>query len=387
MTQSLSVLVVDDDFVDRLAARRALRAGDAGVRVSEAATCAEALAQLAGDAPPDLVLLDFQLPDGDGLQVLRRLKAQGLTTPVVVLTGYADERVAVELIKAGAADYLPKSDLTPETLWRCLRAALRLRHAEDEVEGERRAREADLRAGEWRLSALYDITSSPAFAFDETLERLLAEGCRQFGLESGMIARVEGDRQQALAIFPGDGSSSVGAWRQLEDTYCAEALRSKEALSIDTTAGPQWRDRAASRVHGVACYLGVAIAVRGRPWGTLCFFSGQPRDTPFTAGDREYVRLMAQWIGSELERREAAQEMRCSEERYRSLVDATAQLVWTNSPDGEMEPGNVDWATFTGQSEKEYLGYGWSSAVHPDDIGPTLVAWREAVAARRHVPF
>ena len=131
MSKTLTVLVVDDDELDRKAARRALRAGDPSVQVVEARNCAEALAALEGDSPPDAVLLDYQLPDGDGLSVLRRTRARGLSTPIIMLTGHGDELVAVELMKAGAADYLAKGSLTPDSLWRSLRAALRLRQAED----------------------------------------------------------------------------------------------------------------------------------------------------------------------------------------------------------------------------------------------------------------
>jgi len=84
-------------------------------------------------------------------------------------------------------------------------------------------------------------------------------------------------------------------------------------------------------------------------------------------------------------RKNAQEELRRSEQRYRSLIDATAEIVWTNTPEGEMSGANAAWGGFTGQSEAEYQGFGWASAVHPEDAQPTVDAWREAVAARR--PF
>ena len=47
------------------------------------------------------------------------------------------------------------------------------------------------------------------------------------------------------------------------------------------------------------------------------------------------------------------------------------------------QPG---WGAFTGQAQAEYQGYGWASAVHPDDAQPTVDAWSQAVAERRTVP-
>ena len=85
------------------------------------------------------------------------------------------------------------------------------------------------------------------------------------------------------------------------------------------------------------------------------------------------------------ERRRAETALRHSGDRYRSLVDATSQIVWTNTAEGEMRGPNPDWGEFTGQSEDEYQGYGWAAAVHPDDAQPTIDAWNASVAAR--TPF
>ena len=86
-------------------------------------------------------------------------------------------------------------------------------------------------------------------------------------------------------------------------------------------------------------------------------------------------------------RKQAQDGLRRSEERYRSLVEATAEIVWTNSPEGEMQGPQPGWGGFTGQSEEEYRGFGWAKAVYPDDAQPTVDAWNEAVAARRPFRF
>jgi len=71
-----------------------------------------------------------------------------------------------------------------------------------------------------------------------------------------------------------------------------------------------------------------------------------------------------------------------SEQRYRALVIATSQYVWTNSPEGFMTDEQPDWASLTGQTREEYQGYGWADAVHPDDRAPTVLRWQEAVSTR-----
>jgi CheY-like chemotaxis protein len=111
----LRVLVVDDDAVDRMAVRRHLARTGVQVRADEAEGVLEAIDRLT-DERYDCVLLDFNLPDGDGLTFLRGLRTAGIRVPVIMLTGQSDPEVAADLVMAGAADYVPKSLLTPERL-------------------------------------------------------------------------------------------------------------------------------------------------------------------------------------------------------------------------------------------------------------------------------
>ncbi|MCF6255864.1 MAG: ATP-binding protein [Gammaproteobacteria bacterium] len=131
MTDELKILIVDDDEVDRMSVRRALGKSGMEARIEEAATCNEALAALR-EGHFDCALFDYLLPDGDGLSLLRDIRAADITTPVVMLTGQRDERLIVELLRAGAADYLSKGELNAENLGHATQTAIRLHHAEQE---------------------------------------------------------------------------------------------------------------------------------------------------------------------------------------------------------------------------------------------------------------
>ena len=76
-----------------------------------------------------------------------------------------------------------------------------------------------------------------------------------------------------------------------------------------------------------------------------------------------------------------------SEQRYRALVEAAGQYIWTNSPEGRMEGEQPGWTALTGQSLADYEGFGWANVVHPDDAGPTVEAWNRAVATRSVFTF
>jgi CheY-like chemotaxis protein len=111
----LRVLVVDDDAIDRMAVKRQLARTGIPVQTAEAEGVLEAIGRLS-DAPYDCVLLDFNLPDGDGLTFLRGLRSAGISVPVVMLTGQSDPDVIADLVMAGAADYIPKTQLTADRL-------------------------------------------------------------------------------------------------------------------------------------------------------------------------------------------------------------------------------------------------------------------------------
>ena len=76
------------------------------------------------------------------------------------------------------------------------------------------------------------------------------------------------------------------------------------------------------------------------------------------------------------------ESLRQSEERYRSLAIATAQIVWTTNPEGEVVEDMPMWRAFTGKSEEELRGWGWVDSLHPEDRERTRAVWSEAVRAR-----
>lgn len=120
------ILLIDDDSGDAFLVNEALQRIDRrNYTVTHASSVADAETRLA-DSPFDVILLDLNLAESNGIDTLRRLQLIiERETPVIVLTGLEDEDTALELLVEGAADFLRKSELKPETLSRSIQYTLR----------------------------------------------------------------------------------------------------------------------------------------------------------------------------------------------------------------------------------------------------------------------
>ncbi len=92
-----------------------------------------------------------------------------------------------------------------------------------------------------------------------------------------------------------------------------------------------------------------------------------------------FVILFLALLASTISQQRAQRLLRTSEARFRVAADAVGDIIWTNTPDGEMRGDQPDWSRFTGQTRAEYQGFGWAKAVHPDDVQPTLAAWQDTI--------
>jgi signal transduction histidine kinase len=132
--QQLTILVVDDDPGLARLMEKVLRRD--GFKTAAAGTGKEAITWMQQHRA-DLLLLDLKLPDMEGPQVLRALTGAGLSVPFIIITGQGDERVAVQMMKSGALDYLVKDVKFVEFIPTVVRRAL------DQIDREKRLKEAE----------------------------------------------------------------------------------------------------------------------------------------------------------------------------------------------------------------------------------------------------
>ncbi len=171
MDRVFKVLVIDDDPIDRMTVTRAFKGADFRTELLEAIDCISGVA-LATSHQFDCIFVDYRLPDGNGIELLQQLRQAGIRVPIVSLTGQNDDRIAVELMKAGASDYLSKSHISSAQLRQVFQNVMRVHHAEMAAELANRQREELLAQKEEFISRMTHDLQTPLVGANRMLDLL-----------------------------------------------------------------------------------------------------------------------------------------------------------------------------------------------------------------------
>ena len=199
----MKILIVEDNPVDLESWRRLLTHGSEGRHYQFLSTeLGDEGLELCRRERPDCVLLDYRLPDIDGLEFLSELGADAAPA-VVMLTGQGDEAVAVEAMKLGAQDYLVKDAVTPGGLRSAVRhavdrAALLRKIAEQRAELQRRNRQ--LAEANRRLERLATLDSLTGLANRRAIRALT---------EAELQRAARGDSPLSVALIDLDRFKAV----------------------------------------------------------------------------------------------------------------------------------------------------------------------------------
>ena len=230
--------------------------------------------------------------------------------------------------------------------------------ADVDITAQHQAEEA-LRASEERLHALYNTTSQQEVSFEAKLEMLLQRGGEQFGLEIGLLTRQTEDRHEVVQAWSPRGVILPGAGYPLGEAHGPAALALAREGAGDTE----------EQILGVEATLGAPVRVNGEVWGMLCFAGIRTYPVPFASGDREMIRLMAQWIGGEIGRRKAEDAIRESEEKFRSAIASMSEGLIVMDTEGVIRLCN--------ESAEHILDLTRGEVQKWKPLNPTYVAHRE----------
>ena len=203
------ILIVDDSRIDREIQMRYLRMDPARqYEFAEAKLGAEGI-EICRSFKPACILLDFHLPDMDGLELLARLNAEhhGFPSAVVMLTAFGGEELAVNAMKHGVMDYLPKRLVSEGALPRTVANAIEKYQLQRSVAEQRAALDRSTRRYETLLEAMPQMVWTAGA--DGRLEYTSRSWRNYTGLRTGHPGAFGWD----VLVHPEDAAKTWDAWR------------------------------------------------------------------------------------------------------------------------------------------------------------------------------
>jgi signal transduction histidine kinase len=186
-TSRIRLLLVEDNPADAVLLKHALADAGAGpFQVTHAEALGDAFDRLKAESF-DAVLLDLSLPDSQGLETIERMIAAAPPAPIVVLTGLEDEAMAVEAVRKGAQDFLPKGNIDGRLLARAIRYAM-----------ERKRLDRELKALNETLEQRVAERTATATRRAAQLQALASELTRAEHRERRRLAQILHDHLQQL---------------------------------------------------------------------------------------------------------------------------------------------------------------------------------------------
>ncbi|NLS93294.1 MAG: PAS domain S-box protein [Planctomycetaceae bacterium] len=307
---AVRILVVEDDEGHVGLIRRAFMKAAMPCRLTLAASIREANEYLQQE-PFDLVLADLVLPDGRGTELLSAKEQQ--EWPVVIMTSHGNETAAVEAMKAGALDYLVKSQAALAELPRTSESILR--RWNDVI--QRRQAERALRESEERFRLLYEASPLPYQSLDE--EGRLVE-------VNPAWSKLLGYSKEEVLGKPADAFLDE-AGRQIFPKRLAQFLVSGEVRGADYVL---------IRKDGTPVAVEVDACIGYDQWGR-----------------RKQIHCIVRDV---TERKRAEQALRESETHYRLMIESQADLVVKFDPRGRLLFASPSYCDAFGRDLAELIG-------------------------------
>jgi PAS domain S-box-containing protein len=221
-------------------------------------------------------------------------------------------------------------------------------------------------------------------------------------------AESNGEMCGSILLLDGEGERLLhGAAPNLPVAYCAAihgveigeavgscgtaAHRGEAVFVTDIATDPLWAAyRDLPLAHGLrACWSIPIRGAGGRLLGTFGNYYREPRSP--TPDDLKVITLVTHTAALAIERHLSDEALKASEQRFRTLVEVSPQVVWFCGADGEITYCNPYWHEFTGLTLDDTRGGGWMSVVHSDHLERIRTSWSEALGSgatyEAEIPF
>lgn len=226
---------------------------------------------------PDLIMLDLNLPEMTGLDILEKMVQESITIPVILMTGYGTEKSAVEAFRLGVKDYLVKPFTVDEVVETINRALIepRLRQDKQQLADQLRRTQVEMRRRMNEMSALFGIGKAVAslLSVDKVLERVLDAAVYLSGAEESAIWLLDKKSGQLRAFArqqEDNGEPPLQLGAPGKDTYISQVMRTGRALRKSQFAGKGVKIHEDYWARSILC---VPLTLRGQAMGVLSVYN------------------------------------------------------------------------------------------------------------------
>ena len=355
------VMLVEDSEIDRLVYQRYLQTDNRYCYTFVEAETGEQGLKLYQQHQPDLVLLDYALPDIDGLEWLEQLQQhEGNPCPAIVLTGQGNENIAVQFIKIGAADYLVKGQITAQRLKHAVDKALyseQLQQTNRDLIARLVARNAKLR----RSNELYRQEISKREKLQEIVAKvpaiIYAKEVDPMNRQTGKLWLVNQEFQNIFAIAESDAIGKTD--RELFPPEIAANLAANDRLVIERKQPLTTEEQVYHADGELHTYLSLKFPLLDEH-GEVTAIVGVAND--ITTNRQAQIELLE------------------SEAKFRSTFAQAAVGMAHVSPDGKWLKVNQKLCQIIGYTERELLLTTFQDLTYPDDLNKDLRYVRQMLA-------
>ena len=185
-----------------------------------------------------------------------------------------------------------------------------------------------------RMALLYQITAVTHHPLANQLWEVLALATKMLNMELGIISRIDGNRYIVECNFPTSENIYQGQIFDLGLTYCSITMNASHVIAINHMKKSTYSGHPCYENSKLESYIGTVITVNNTPYGTLNFSSSHPRLLPFQQTDKEFVDLLARWIGTALEKQIADTQLQNNLSRTEALYRVAQSLIrYADLPD------------------------------------------------------
>jgi diguanylate cyclase (GGDEF)-like protein len=326
---SLKVLVVDDDEDDIFLVKEMLKEGLPESKLFlDYATKGEDAIALIDNGEHDIFLFDLHLGKANGLSILKHLNERNISTPVIFLTSQGDQQKAVEVMKAGATDYIMKSNLSVEGLASSIRSAINI----EEEKTQRRVAEQSLKVQGELLqgvsSATYKLLTVPDFqsAISQALEAL----GRSANVESTFVFKhLQESEKNPICSLESTWTDSNDSRRiqskienlsyaglGIEEVY--PPLTKGQSVITCEKQGSNFPGNIFKQLNLRSLFL-IPLEINSIYWGFVALGS-KAVDRVWLEGERSILEAVVASIGGEIKRQ-------IEEDAFRDIVEGTSSRV------------------------------------------------------------